>query len=250
MGYFDEKNPALIRSNAELQNNFIIIDNKIAFLFTNPLVDVENNKCFILKKEYIQDLFYWFTYYFWNNGVDGKERLLGKLDRCREAPFSIPVIAKDKLNTTDSTPQEFLPLRGYYPINNQFKSSIIEDQKENNPFEVFLSDQVKAPVYEDNQSWKIGNFIFEKGVFKAPTNVWEERKGTLKDASKIFIDFDNSRWEQITKLDSISKDIKVPLTTDRIEEMDNTEPPDSELAPEPYSLPLALRIEFRTHSGQ
>ena len=241
MGYFDEKNPALIRSNAELQNNFIIIDNKIAFLFTNPLVDVENNKCFILKKEYIQDLFYWFTYYFWNNGVDGKERLLGKLDRCREAPFSIPVIAKDKLNTTDSTPQEFLPLRGYYPINNQFKSSIIEDQKENNPFEVFLSDQVKAPVYEDNQSWKIGNFIFEKGVFKAPTNVWEERKGTLKDASEIFIDFDNSRWEQITKLNSISKDIKVPLATDRIEEMDYTEPPDSGLAPEPYSLETVFK---------
>lgn len=241
IAWFDEKNPALIRSNAELQNNFIIIDNKIAFLFTNPLVDVENNKCFILKKEYIQDLFYWFTYYFWNNGVDGKERLLGKLDRCREAPFSIPVIAKDKLNTTDSTPQEFLPLRGYYPINNQFKSSIIEDQKENNPFEVFLSDQVKAPVYEDNQSWKIGNFIFEKGVFKAPTNVWEERKGTLKDASNIFIDFDNSRWEQITKIESISKDIKTPLTVERIEDMDNTEPPDSELVPEPYSLETVFK---------
>ena len=236
IAWFDAKNPALIRSNAKLENNFIIIDNKLAFFFINSLTDIESNKCFIMKNEHMQDLFYWFTYFFWNNGADAKEHLLGKIAPCKEAPFSIPVIAKDKLNTTDSIPQAFLPLRGFYPINNQFKSTIIEDQKENSTFEVFLSDQVKAPVYEDNQFWKIGNFIFEKGVFKAPTNVWEEKQGTLKDTPKTFIDFDNNRWEQITKLDSVSKDIKAPITVDRIEDMENTEPPNSELIPEPYAL--------------
>ena len=238
---FDEKNPALIRNNAELHNDFIIIDNKIAFLFTNPLIDIENNKCFVLKKEYTQDLFYWFTYYFWNNGADGKERLLGKIAPCKEAPFSIPIIAKNKINTKESVPQAFLPLRGYYPINNQFKSTIIEDKKEHGFFEVFLSDQVNAPIFEDNQFWEIGNLILEKDVFKAPTNVWEEKQGSLKDSSKTFIDFDSNRWEQITKLESVSKDIKTPLTVEKIEDMDNAEPPDSELIPEPYSLETVFK---------
>ena len=241
IAWFDAKNPALIRSNAKLENNFIIIDNKLAFFFINSLTDIESNKCFIMKNEHMQDLFYWFTYFFWNNGADGKEHLLGKIAPCKEAPFSIPVIAKEKLNTTDSIQQAFLPLRGFYPINTQFKSTIIEDQKENSTFEVFLSDRVKAPVYEDNQFWKIGNFIFEKGVFKAPTNVWEEKQGTLKDTPTTFIDFDNNRWEQITKLDSISKDVKLPLTVDRIEDMENTEPPSNELIPEPYALETVFK---------
>ena len=58
----------------------------------------------------------------------------------------------------------------------------------------------------------------------------------MKDTPTTFIDFDNNRWEQITKLDSVSKDIKAPITVDRIEDMENTEPPNSELIPEPYAL--------------
>ena len=108
IAWFDAKNPALIRSNAKLENNFIIIDNKLAFFFINSLTDIESNKCFIMKNEHMQDLFYWFTYFFWNNGADAKEHLLGKIAPCKEAPFSIPVIAKDKLNTTDSRKHSYL----------------------------------------------------------------------------------------------------------------------------------------------
>ena len=45
LAWFDDKNPALIRSNEKLQNNFIIIDNRIAFLFINPLDNINRNTC-------------------------------------------------------------------------------------------------------------------------------------------------------------------------------------------------------------
>ena len=53
--WFDEHFPALCRSNKSLKNNFIIIDNKTAFLFINPLNKLQDNPCILLKDEKCND---------------------------------------------------------------------------------------------------------------------------------------------------------------------------------------------------
>ena len=113
LAWFDDKNPALIRSNGKLQNNFIIIDNKIAFLFINSLDNIGRNICIEFSDVHVKDLFYWFTYYFWNS--DEKEHILKEIRECKESPFSIPAAPRRTINILESREAPFEAIESYYP---------------------------------------------------------------------------------------------------------------------------------------
>lgn len=234
LAWFDDKNPALIRSNEKLQNNFIIIDNRIAFLFINPLDNINRNTCIEFSDAQVKDLFYWFTYTFWNS--DENEHIL-KLNRpCKESPFSIPATPRRTINISESLETPFEAIESYYPQDARYKPRLNSEREEKNDIIQVLSNQIKNPLFKSGKNWKIGDFILDINDFEGPVNTWKEAHGPLSEVPKSFIDFDKNDWNPITKQDSIKKKLAKPYTVDKIEDMDNTEPPESDLECEPYAM--------------
>ena len=234
LAWFDDKNPALIRSNEKLQNNFIIIDNRIAFLFINPLDNINRNTCIEFSDAHVKDLFYWFTYTFWNS--DENEHIL-KLNRpCKESPFSIPATPRRTINISESLETPFEAIESYYPQDARYKPRLNSEREEKNDIIQVLSNQIKNPLFKSGKNWKIGDFILDIIDFEGPINTWKEAHGPLSEVPKSFIDFDKNDWNPITKQDSIKKKLAKPYTVDKIEDMDNTEPPESDLECEPYAM--------------
>ena len=234
LAWFDDKNPALIRSNEKLQNNFIIIDNRIAFLYINPLDNINRNTCIEFSDAYVKDLFYWFTYTFWNS--DENEHIL-KLNRpCKESPFSIPATLRRTINISESLETPFEAIESYYPQDARYKPRLNSEREEKSDIIQVLSNQIKNPLFKSGKNWKIGDFILDIIDFEGPVNTWKEARGPLSGVPKTFIDFDRNDWNSITKQDSIKKKLAKPYTVDKIEDMDNMEPPESDLECEPYAM--------------
>lgn len=234
LAWFDDKNPALIRSNGKLQNNFIIIDNKIAFLFINSLDNIGRNICIEFSDVHIKDLFYWFTYYFWNS--DEKEHILKEIRVCKESPFSIPAAPRRTINILESRETPFEAIESYYPQDARYKLSLNSEKEKKSDIIQVLSNQIKNPLFKSGKKWKIGDFVLEATDFEGPGNIWKETYGSLSGVPKIFIDFDKNDWNPITKQDSVKKKLAEPYTVDKIENMDNMEPPKSDLECEPYAM--------------
>ena len=234
LAWFDDKNPALIRSNEALQNNFIIIDNKIAFLFINPLNNIDRNTCIKLSGRHVKDLFYWFTYTFWNS--DEQEHILKNTRSCKESPFSIPATARQTINISESLDIPFEAIESYYPQDVKYKPRLNSERDEKNTIIHFLSNQIKNPFFKNNKNWKIGNFILDIKDFEGPLNIWNEFYGPLSEVPKTFIDFDKNDWNPIKKQDTFKKKLTKPYTVATIEEMASKEPPESDLECEPYAM--------------
>lgn len=232
--WFNEKNPALIRSNKKLQNNFIIIDNRIAFLFINPLDNINRNTCIEFSDAHVKDLFYWFTYTFWNSNEN--EHILKLTRLCKESPFSIPATPRRTINISESLETPFEAIESYYPQDARYKPRLNSEREEKNDIIQVLSNQIKNPLFKNGKNWKIGDFILDIIDFEGPVNTWKEAHGPLSEVPKSFIDFDKNDWNPITKQDSIKKKLAKPYTVDKIEDMDNTEPPESDLECEPYAM--------------
>lgn len=232
--WFDDKNPALFRSNEALQNDFIIIDNKIAFLFINPLNNIDKNTCITFSDDHVKDLFYWFTYTFWNS--DEKEHILKDIRSCKESPFSIPATSRQTINISETLDNPFEAIASYYPQDVGFKPRLKKEREEKNDIIQILSNQIKNPLFKNEKKWKIGNFILDIIDFEGPVNTWKEAYGPLAKVPKSFIDFDKNDWNPITKQDSIKKKLAKPYIVDTIEEMDSKEPPESDMECEPYAM--------------
>ena len=234
LAWFDDKNPALIRSNGKLQNNFIIIDNKIAFLFINSLDNIGRNICIEFSDVHVKDLFYWFTYYFWNS--DEKEHILKEIRECKESPFSIPAAPRRTINILESREAPFKTIESYYPQDARYKLSLNSEKEKKSDIIQVLSNQIKNPLFKSGKKWKIGDFVLEVTDFEGPGNIWKETYGPLSKIPKSFIDFDKNDWNPITKQDSIKKKLTKPYIVDTIEEMDSKEPPESDMECEPYAM--------------
>lgn len=234
LAWFDDKNPALIRSNGKLQNNFIIIDNKIAFLFINSLDNIGRNICIEFSDVHVKDLFYWFTYYFWNS--DEKEHILKEIRECKESPFSIPAAPRRTINILESREAPFEAIESYYPQDARYKLSLNSEKEKKSDIIQILSNQIKNPLFKSGKKWKIGNFVLEATDFEGPGNIWKETYCPLSKIPKSFIDFDKNDWNPITKQDSIKKKLTKPYIVDTIEEMDSKEPPESDMECEPYAM--------------
>lgn len=234
LAWFDDKNPALIRSNGKLQNNFIIIDNKIAFLFINSLDNIGRNICIEFSDVHVKDLFYWFTYYFWNS--DEKEHILKEIRECKESPFSIPAAPRRTINILESREAPFETIESYYPQDARYKLSLNSEKEKKSDIIQVLSKQIKNPLFKSGKKWKIGDFVLEATDFEGPGNIWKETYGPLSKIPKLFIDFDKNDWNPITKQDSIKKKLTKPYIVDTIEEMDSKEPPESDMECEPYAM--------------
>ena len=234
LAWFDDKNPALIRSNGKLQNNFIIIDNKIAFLFINSLDNIGRNICIEFSDVHVKDLFYWFTYYFWNS--DEKEHILKEIRECKESPFSIPAAPRRTINILESRETPFEAIESYYPQDARYKLSLNSEKEKKSDIIQILSNQIKNPLFKSGKKWKIGNFVLEATDFEGLGNIWKETYGPLSKIPKSFIDFDKNDWNPITKQDSIKKKLTKPYIVDTIEEMDSKEPPESDMECEPYAM--------------
>ena len=234
LSWFDDKNPALIRSNEALQNNFIIIDNKIAFLFINPLDNIDRNTCIKLSGSHVKDLFYWFTYTFWNS--DEQEHILKNTRQCKESPFSIPATPRQTINISESLETPFEAIESYYPQDVKYRPRLNSERDEKNTIIHYLSSQIKNPFFKNNKNWKIGDFILDIKDFEGPLNIWKEFYGPLSEVPKSFIDFDKNDWNPIIKQDSIKRKLAKPYTVATIEEMDSKEPPESDLECEPYAM--------------
>lgn len=234
LAWFDDKNPALIRSNGKLQNNFIIIDNKIAFLFINSLDNIGRNICIEFSDVHVKDLFYWFTYYFWNS--DEKEHILKEIRECKESPFSIPAAPRRTINILESREVPFETIESYYPQDARYKLSLNSEKEKKSDVIQVLSNQIKNPLFKSGKKWKIGDFVLEVTDFEGPGNIWKETYGPLSKIPKSFIDFDKNDWNPITKQDSIKKKLTKPYIVDTIEEMDSKEPPESDMECEPYAM--------------
>lgn len=234
LAWFDDKNPALIRSNGKLQNNFIIIDNKIAFLFINSLDNIGRNICIEFSNVHVKDLFYWFTYYFWNS--DEKEHILKEIRECKESPFSIPAAPRRTINILESREAPFKTIESYYPQDARYKLSLNNEKEKKSDIIQVLSNQIKNPLFKSGKKWKIGDFVLEVTDFEGPGNIWKETYGPLSKIPKSFIDFDKNDWNPITKQDSIKKKLTKPYIVDTIEEMDSKEPPESDMECEPYAM--------------
>lgn len=234
LAWFDDKNPALIRSNGKLQNNFIIIDNKIAFLFINSLDNIGRNICIEFSDVHVKDLFYWFTYYFWNS--DEKEHILKEIRECKESPFFIPAAPRRTINILESREAPFEAIESYYPQDARYKLSLNSEKEKKSDIIQILSNWIKNPLFKSGKKWKIGNFVLEATDFEGPGNIWKETYGPLSKIPKSFIDFDKNDWNPITKQDSIKKKLTKPYIVDTIEEMDSKEPPESDMECEPYAM--------------
>lgn len=234
LAWFDDKNPALFRSNEALQNDFIIIDNKIAFLFINPLNNIDKNTCITFSDDHVKDLFYWFTYTFWNS--DEKEHILKDIRSCKESPFSIPATLRQTINISETLDNPFEAIESYYPQDAGFKPRLKKEREEKKDIIQILSNQIKNPLFKNEKKWKIGNFILDIIDFEGPVNTWKEAYGPLSKVPKSFIDFDKNDWNPITKQDSIKKKLTKPYIVDTIEEMDSKEPPESDMECEPYAM--------------
>lgn len=234
VAWFDDKNPALVRSNGALQNDFVVIDRKEAFLFVNPLERLDGNICIKFVSEGAADLFYWFTYWFWNS--DEKERILKEVRSCKEAPFSVPVMPKGTVNISESLKHPFAPSVGYYPNQQKFRDRMNEEKEGADQFARMLSSRISVPVYEGTKVWKIGDMIFPKKDFDGVPDVWEEKSGTLRDAPEEFIDFDGDDWSPVKKTQTETKKLSEAVRPSKIEDMENAKPSKSDLVPMPYAL--------------
>ncbi|MBO7499990.1 MAG: hypothetical protein J6T45_01400 [Fibrobacterales bacterium] len=234
VAWFDDKNPALVRSNGALQNDFVVIDRKEAFLFVNPLERLDGNICIKFVSEGAADLFYWFTYWFWNS--DEKERILKEVRSCKEAPFSVPVMPKGIVNISESLKHPFAPSVGYYPNQPKLRTRMNEEKVADDKLARRLSSRISVPVYEDATAWKIGDMIFPKKDFNGVPEVWEERNGTLRDAPVEFIDFDADNWSPVRKEQKAEKKLSEAVRPSKIEDMENAKPSGRDLAPMPYAL--------------
>lgn len=235
--WFDEHFPALCRSNKSLKNNFIIIDNKTAFLFINPLNKLQDNPCILLKDEKCNDLFYWFCYYFWNTENNEKERLFKKVDSCKPAPYSVSADRREHINLESTLNEPFVAKVFFYPCNTNFK----KEMENNSNGENFISRDLTIAISKNETLWKVGEFFLDTNNFKGPQDIWKDDRNSLRNLPEQFIDYDSNDWNIIEKQETKEKIISQPITALSIEDMDNTEPLES--SPDPYAEKTIFKYE-------
>ncbi len=235
--WFDEHFPALCRSNKSLKNNFIIIDNKTAFLFINPLNKLQDNPCILLKDEKCNDLFYWFCYYFWNTENNEKERLFKKVDSCKPAPYSVSADRREHINLESTLNEPFVAKVFFYPCNTNFK----KEMENNSNGENFVSRDLTIAISKNETLWKVGEFFLDTNNFKGPQDIWKDDRNSLRNLPEQFIDYDSNDWNIIEKQETKEKIISQPITALSIEDMDNTEPLES--SPDPYAEKTIFKYE-------
>ncbi len=239
IAWFDKNNPVLCRSNRNLDNNFIIIDNQVAFLFINPLDKLQNNPCIILKKDECRDLFYWFTHYFWNTDESEKERLIEKVDARRDAPISVPAIHRNFVNLETTLEETFKAKASYFPCSVNSKKAMELSLSSDN----LVSEDLAVTISHDDSLWKIGNLVLDYKAFLGPQNVWKDSRAPLGELPKSFIDYDSGDWKILEKQSSVEKTIPTPITAVSIEAMVSTEPIEKDIVPDPYAEKTIFKFE-------
>lgn len=207
--YFDAKKPALFRENKELNNNFIIIDRETAFVFSNPVGSIVNNPCIKLDGEACADLFYWFTWYFWN--TQGNERILSDIKHPRESPFPVPLINRNTVNIKTESGDEHKS--ACVPFDVRQKSAV----KFESNTAYYFSEKVKTPIYIYENAFHLGNLHIQVQEEFGVDASWILQESTLENAPPSFIDYNSNQWTPIQRIDRedrVIKDISAPSIQD------------------------------------
>jgi hypothetical protein len=186
---FDERRVSIIREVDELENNFILIDNK-AYLFINPLNE-EQNISHYFDESKTSDLEFIFNYYFWNRA--SQEKLLNTINKAIESPFPPFELRKQKfINVIDSGDEKYVSL--YVPRDKKFNETL-----DKNASKKYFSDDLIVPLYLNEHSFTVGLFAVNEAF--SVENSWELKKSKLEDI--------DSSLEIVPRKESWSNSIKI-----------------------------------------
>ena len=211
---FDERRVAIIREVDELDNNFILIDNNIAYLFVNPLDDKQNISLKFDESK-ASDLEFIFNYYFWNRAT--KEKLINNINEATESPFPPFSLRKQNfINVIESIDENFQSL--YIPRDKKYE--ILLDKEISKKY---FSDDLSVPLYMNDNNFVIGKFKINKPF--SISNSWELKKNKLGDIdSSLEIIPRKKLWSNSIRIEE-TKEIKLnEITSPSIESMKNQKP--------------------------
>ncbi len=210
---FDERRVAIIREVAELENNFILIDN-IAYLFINPLDEDENTLCYFDESK-VPDFNFIFNYYFWNKA--SLEKMINEVKEPIESPFPPFSLRKQKyINVIEPIDKSYSSL--YIPRDKKFNDALNKKAERN-----YFSDDLIVPIYINKDSFTIG--LFEINEPFVVENSWELKENKLEDInSSLEIVPRNELWSKSINIEE-SKEVDLgEIVSPSIESMDSQEP--------------------------
>ncbi|HIP27411.1 MAG TPA: hypothetical protein EYG80_07135 [Flavobacteriaceae bacterium] len=209
---FDERKPTVIREVKELENNFILIDNK-AYLFLNPLSE-KNNIFLEFNEAKSSDLEFIFNYYFWNKS--SKEKLINEESTTVNSPFPPFSLREQHHVNVEELDDEYE--RVYIPRDKKYSSKL--DMKASKKY---FSDDIEVPIYLNDDSFYIGNFkVYQTMTI---TNSWILKENTLGNIdSTLEIIPKDKKWSKSIKVIKYKETHLPDITSDSIETMEDQEP--------------------------
>lgn len=227
LSWFDARKPALFRENKALCNNFILVDRSVGFLFVNSMETLKDNPCIRLEGAGLEDLFYWFTYYFWH--TEGKERMLDRIESAREAPYPVPRVDRPAIQLLEEASKTFEQV--YLPME-PFCKSLVDDRQAQ---ECLVSEMIKTPLLHSFGTLRIGHLELADTQPPGINAQWRLSYGALENVPQSFIDFDDKQW---TPRERSLREIRLlpDLNADSIRDMEQMEPDEYLLKPLDYAL--------------
>lgn len=209
---FDERKPMVIREVKALKNNFILIDNK-AYLFLNPLSEKEN--IFLEFDEATSsDLEFIFNYYFWNEAT--QEKLINEISNPTESPFPPFSLREQKNVNIEEVNIEYKTV--YIPKDKKYNDKLNKKSSKN-----YFSEDIKVPIYINNDNFHIGNFKVTKKI--TINNSWvlkEDKLGSI-DSNMEIIPRDKE-WSNSIKIEEKNKVNLEDIVSQTIDSMNDTQP--------------------------
>ncbi|MBI9109367.1 MAG: hypothetical protein JEZ04_21660 [Spirochaetales bacterium] len=212
---FDKKKPALLREVPELENDFIIVDSA-ATLYLNCLGD-KKNIGIEFDKDFSNDLYYWFNYYFWNKAK--AEKILDKIEKPMESPY--PPFENEKENINIGIASRLEECEAVIvPSDEKYRE--INEQVSNY---FYFSKDLSSSLYFIGGKTVIGAFEINRNFFQNIGQTWLLKENLL---SKININDDivpfEVKWDKVINIQEQSTILLENVRSSSIEGMDQTKP--------------------------
>jgi len=214
LNYFDEKEPAILRQSPDLNNNFMIADNK-ALLFINAFENPKNLSIALTPEE-VEDVHYMFNDYFWNKA--DKEKFMGEIAAPKASPY--PPFSKTLEHIFEVKDISNNYTCCLVPLDSQYR-----EKRTDRGEDFYCSEDIQVPIFIHEDASSIGAIQIQQNIFKTVGNRWILKTGALKDidSSLKILAFEESWDSQLFIQERVKEELE-SVVAETIESMTDTLP--------------------------